>query len=94
VGLPANHAPRKSKMSCTVMPPVLLKSARQQGTVEYGGTCGPVVLALHWPWALTKCVFAPVQSVCEATIAQVAPRQHAPVRIGQGGSWQTVPLPR
>jgi hypothetical protein len=73
-------------MSCTVIPPDLLKSARQHGVV--------VLAPLHCPCALTDRVFGPVHAAVLATIAHVAPRQHATVVIGHGLGWQIVPSPR
>ena len=74
-------------MSWTVMPPALLKSARQHGL-----TLLPAVL--HWARLGTKRVFGPVQAALLATTEQMAPRQQAPVVIGHGGGRQVVPLPK
>jgi hypothetical protein len=73
-------------MSCTLIPPVLLKSALQHGVVLLVGV-------LHRAWIGTYRVLGPVQAAALATIAHVEPRQHEPVVIGQGGGRQIVPRP-
>src|SRR6187399_2172908 len=74
-------------MSCTLIPLTLLKSARQHGVVLLEG-------ALHWAWLGTNRVLLPVHAPLVATTAHVAPRQQAPVVIGQGEGTQDVPSPR
>jgi hypothetical protein len=70
-----------------VIPLTLLKSARQQGVVEF-------VPALQLSWAATNRVYCPVHAAALATIRHVAPRQHDPVVIGQGRGRHATSLPR
>ncbi len=70
-----------------MIPLALLKSARQHGAVEFPG-------ALQLSWIATYRVLGPVHAALLATIAQVTPRQHAPVVIGHGSGRHATPLPR
>lgn len=70
-----------------MIPPTLLKSALQHGVVL-------TVPVLHCAWEDTKRVKVPVHAAALATIAHVAPRQHAPVVIGHRFGRHPVPRPR
>lgn len=69
-----------------MIPPVLLKSARQQGVVR-------LPAALHAVCIGTKRVFEPVHAAGSVT-PHVTPRQHAPVVIGHGLGKHPTPSPR
>ena len=76
-GLPANHAPRKSKMSCVDTAPDLLKSAWQHGDAAL-----PASLHVATPCTRNSAPIpgaSGVQFSCVMLAAQVAPRQHTPI---------------
>ncbi len=70
-----------------MIPPTLLKSARQQGVVE-------LPAALQLACVATYRVYCPVHAAALTTIEHVAPRQHAPLVIGHGEGRHATSFPR
>ena len=71
-------------MSWTVMPPTLLKSAKQQGALETLAMLQPLPVAKNAPAGAVA-----EQLTCETAVLQVAPRQQTP--LGAQGLGVQVP---